>query len=331
MNAAQGLGLSLPGPILPPLKPVSQTDGPLSSGEGLIYSVRDAQENAKGEIEDPGVVDKRLLVLEGEFGAALRCMGRPGNTLSTTLRTAWDAANGWNVLAPITKSSRIAAINPHIGILGHITRAELISLLSSVDLYSGPANRLLWICVRRQKPVALPPPLDDQVVGELGRRVAERLKAAQEAAGVFRFTREAEQAWLALYDELTVDKPGAYGAATSQAEAQTVRLALIYALLDGAADINVQHIQAARAAWDYCDQSARYIFGDRESDPNADRLIEALRQGPMTKTKISGLFSNNLSARQLTELLEALQEAGRINLISKSTAGRPTTEIHLVS
>ena len=53
--------------------------GPLSSGEGLIYAIRDGDGEKDGE---EGVLDKRLLCAEGEFGAALRAFQRQGNTLS---------------------------------------------------------------------------------------------------------------------------------------------------------------------------------------------------------------------------------------------------------
>jgi hypothetical protein len=48
------------------------SNGPLSSGEGLVYAVRDGDGNDDDEEADPGVLDKRLLVVEQELGAALR-------------------------------------------------------------------------------------------------------------------------------------------------------------------------------------------------------------------------------------------------------------------
>jgi hypothetical protein len=48
------------------------------------------------------------------------------------------------------------------------------------------------------------------------------------------------------------------GAVTARAEAQ---LALIYAVLDGAALIARPHLEAALEVWRYCDESAAYIFG----------------------------------------------------------------------
>jgi hypothetical protein len=51
----------------------------LSSGEGLIAEVRDrrTKRNKKGEEEiiDPGVDDKRLLIVQTEFSGALQAMG----------------------------------------------------------------------------------------------------------------------------------------------------------------------------------------------------------------------------------------------------------------
>jgi hypothetical protein len=52
----------------------------LSSGEGLIWTVRDPQG------QDPGAGDKRLLVIEPEFATVLKSTGRELSTLSPTLR-----------------------------------------------------------------------------------------------------------------------------------------------------------------------------------------------------------------------------------------------------
>src|SRR5215211_3582025 len=74
----------------------------LSSGEGLIWAVRDAVEKQQPIKErkqitryervvvDEGVEDKRLLAFEAEFASTLRVLGREGNTLSALIRQAWD-------------------------------------------------------------------------------------------------------------------------------------------------------------------------------------------------------------------------------------------------
>ena len=76
----------------------------LSSGEGLIFAIRDRLEKqelvkAAGRIvdyqsivTDAGVDDKRLLVVESEFATPLRIAERDGSTLSPTSRQAWDTS-----------------------------------------------------------------------------------------------------------------------------------------------------------------------------------------------------------------------------------------------
>ena len=99
------------------------------SGEGLIWAVRDQvtkQKPTKDEsghigydtvVVDPGVDDKRLLVLEEEFSAVLQVAGRPGNILSSVARKAWDDSN----LRTLAKNKPIQATGAHISIIGHTT------------------------------------------------------------------------------------------------------------------------------------------------------------------------------------------------------------------
>src|SRR5215831_12481042 len=74
----------------------------LSSGEGLIWAVRDPIEKqervGRGDkaryetkIVDKGVPDKRLLVYQAELASTFRVFSRDGNTLSATMRSAWDS------------------------------------------------------------------------------------------------------------------------------------------------------------------------------------------------------------------------------------------------
>ena len=57
-----------------------------------------------------------------------------------------------------------------------------------------------------------------------------------------------------------------------------MRLALIYALLDGAANFDVPHIRAALAVWEYAEGSAAHIFGGSLGDNVADEILRALQQ-----------------------------------------------------
>jgi hypothetical protein len=71
------------------------------------------------------------------------------------------------------------------------------------------------------------------------------------------------------------------GAICGRAEAQTVRLALIYAVLDGSDGvIKLPHLKAALALWRYYEASVLYVFGDSLGDPIADTILAALRNNP---------------------------------------------------
>jgi hypothetical protein len=122
----------------------------LSSGEGLKWQVRDPVYKLEKGVEvlvDKGMLDKRLLVIEPEFGSVTRVVARQGNTLSATVRSAWD--NG--TLATLTKHDPITATDAHIAIIGHVTVDELRAELTQLDTANGFANRFLFLCVRRSK------------------------------------------------------------------------------------------------------------------------------------------------------------------------------------
>jgi hypothetical protein len=92
----------------------------LSSGEGLIWHVRDGQRG--------GGADQRLLVLEPELASVLKAASREGCTLSPVLRNAWDA----RVLQVVTKHEPARSSCAHISLVGHITAEELLHHVSAV-------------------------------------------------------------------------------------------------------------------------------------------------------------------------------------------------------
>ena len=288
----------------------------LSSGEGLIYAVRDGNQK-----EDPGAVDNRVLVVETEFASPLRMTARDGNTLSPVIRQAWDGAT----LQVMTKLSPMKATGAHVSLIAHVTRGELRRELLLIDAGSGFGNRFLWVCVRRSKTL----PDGGRVPAEDFEKVAARLKHAVEYAislgdREIRRDDQARTLWNSIYAELSEGKPGLFGAVTSRAEAQVMRMACLYALLDEAQDVQVCHLQAALAVWRYCEASARFIFGDAVGDPLADELLRRLRQAPngMTRTEISYALGHNKVAAEIGGALKVLADYGLARVEMEVTAGR---------
>jgi primase-like protein/uncharacterized protein DUF3987 len=292
--------------------------GPLSSGEGLIYAVRDA--DGEGEDKDHGVTDKRLLVVEEEFGTALRMFQRQGNSLSTTLRTFWDGSTA----APMTKNNRLVATEPHVNIVGHITRPELGSLLTGTEIWNGFGNRFQWFCARRHRVVPLPKPMPDDQVEEIAQELARVISYAHGHSGrELVLSNAAQDHWCNVYAELTQDHPGILGAVTSRQEAHARRVALTYAQLDGSDRIEIVHLEAALALCRYAFDSAVYLFRDEEVDPVAQKIVEALREGPKTQNQLNELFHGHKKSEEIGRVLEYLQERGRITMTKQPTAGAP--------
>jgi len=296
--------------------------GSLSSGEGLIYAVRDEEwgENSKGQsvIKDEGIQDKRLYLVQSEFGAMLRIMARDGNSLSGYIRDAWDG----ETLKPMTKGNRIQATHPHIVVAGHVTQTELLRNLNSTEMSNGFGNRFAWFCVKRANilPFAEDPPEDLLPSLIVPLREAVQFARQKQEVGM---TDEAKTWWVELYTELSESIPGLAGSLLDRAEAQVRRIAALYALMDGKHDVDTQHLYAAMALWNYSVALVKYLYGDKCGDRIADTIVDALKKGPLSDSDISALFGGNVSATSLAQAKKLLADQKKIFLTTEQTSGRP--------
>jgi hypothetical protein len=305
--------------------------GGLASGEGLIWAVRDPIEKSepikeKGRVVgyetvvvDEGEPDKRLLVIEPEMARVLRVMGRQGSILSAILRDAWDTGD----LRNMTKNNPAAATGAHICLLGHITVDELRRELTDTEAANGFANRILWLAVRRSKLLPEPEPFTGAAVRILADEVAVALRRAA-AIGRMERDPDARELWRDIYGELSAERDGLAGVILARAEAHVLRLSMIYALLDGAAAISVEHLAAALELWAYAERSVEHIFGDATGDPVADAIAGALvGNGALTRTQVRDLFGRHESAARIDQALQILLRRGRVKVEQRETGGRP--------
>lgn len=306
--------------------------GTLSSGEGLAFSVRDAQfkeepvkQSGKptGDMQtictDSGVEDKRLFLVQSEFGAVLKIMAREGNSLSGVLRDAWDGLT----LAPMTKANRVRATNPHIGIVAHVTKDELLRNLTDTETVNGFGNRFVWFAVRRSKELPFPGSPPESEFSALAREIRMVLPVAR-ACGALALSAAAREEWSGIYHDLSADRPGMAGALLGRAEAQVMRLSGLYAVLDGHSIIDLVHLKAALALWQHAEASTRLIFGDSLGDPVADTMLRAIRtNGERTDSELSGLFKRHKTASELERAKGALVQSGLAHYVTIETEGRP--------
>lgn len=289
----------------------------LSSGEGLKWNVRD------GKDKDAGIEDKRILIVESEFAQVLRQVARAGNTLSATIRAAWDKGD----LATLTRNDPITATGAHICIIGHITSDELRSELTATDSANGFANRFIFQCVKRSKSLAFGGrPMPPETVHGFASRIARAAGQAR-IRGAVEMGQDAREVWAAVYPTLSEGYSGLFGAVTARAEAQCLRLALLFALMDEAQEIGRAHILAALAVWERAQASARHIFGSALGDPIADEILRSLKAaGPvgMSRTEISRTFSGHKSAERIGAALDLMQRRGLAYSELRQTAGAPS-------
>jgi hypothetical protein len=299
----------------------------LASGEGLIYHVRDRveRENKDGEREvvDEGVKDKRLLAYEAELAGLLKVMSRDGNNLSPVIRQAWDGGR----LRTLTKNNPTKATDAHISIIGHVTRTELLRYLTETEAGNGFANRFLWLLVKRSKLLPRGGEWFRVDKAPLVRRLSSALEFGAKPVEIT-MTESAWIDWEEVYGPLSEGKAGMFGAVTGRSEAQTRRLAALYAVLDESNEIEPRHLEAALALWQYAEESARYIFGDATGDPVADTIGASLKGAGadgMSRTDISHLFKRHMSAERIGQALAFLLNTDRAERKQdRDTGGRPS-------
>jgi hypothetical protein len=312
----------------------------LSTGEGLIHAVRDEITESmpikekgkvierKDQVTDPGEPDKRLLCVESEMGRLLQAAARDGNTISHVVRDGWDGPP----LHAMTKNAREACLEPHISIIGHIANTELQRLLTESDAFNGFANRFLWVCSARSKCLPFGGNVDATALSLFCDRAREAVEFAR-TVGEVAWAPEAAQRWIQVYRQLSEGRPGLLGAINGRAEAQTMRLALVCAVLDKSAEIRLEHLEAALEQWRYCSDSAAFIFGNSLGDPLADAILEVLRTHPegMTRTEVSNHFGRNKSKAAIDAAIAVARRNGSLRIERQETAGRVAERLQLVS
>ncbi len=305
----------------------------LSTGEGLIHHLRDKKPDFHSDDENhiEPATEKRAMVHEAEFSRVLAAASRKESTLSAILRDAWDK----KPLRVLTRKDPLEAKNAHISIVAHITQDELIAKTSDLDIANGMLNRFVIVAVKRSKVLPNGGRLSTDEVVKLGNRIKLLLDRARSISEVT-LSPAAEEAWGHIYCTGFSEEAGLVGSIVARGDAQTLRMALIYALMDestygfdgGPFQIQQEHIRAAYAFWQYIEASTRHIFGARLGNVKADRLLNALRDvfpEGLDFTAQRDLFKHHASEKELNDIRAVLDSRGLIRTETVETGGRPKT------
>jgi hypothetical protein len=266
------------------------------------------------------VDDKRLLIYEAEFSSVLKVTSREGNLLSEVLRKAWETGNLRNAV----KTAPLKATGAHISLIGHVTSDELQKTLTANEASNGFANRILFACVKRHGRLPEGGSLDPVALERLRSQVRVAVQKAQKITAMRR-DEPARQAWDAVWDALTEDRPGLVGSLLARSEAQVLRLSMVYALFDGSAVIRHDHLNAALALWQYIEASVGYIFGTSLGDVAADTVLAALEQaraGLSRNHLLTQTLHGHCRADELDRVLRLLQRLGLVTISQQKSGGR---------
>lgn len=307
----------------------------LTSGEGLANLFTDNPEEST-EDDDPAARgkrraggrlppgDRRLLVFEAEWAGVMERMRRDGNSLSATLRAAWEGGD----LSTLAVTARVAP-ESHVGILGHITPEEFRAKVKASDLAGGTYNRFLPVMVSRTRFLPGGQGAPDTLVKGIGAELGERLESGGQL-GAIGFTAAGNDLWRRLYVEFGTDTGDAPEVEQfiSRAAPYCLRIAAIHAALDGATAIDTRHLVPAAALVRYSIASARTALSD---DLAAGKLLGWIADaGPAGRTRDEIREGYCHKHKRATEAahraLAGLIEAGRVVVgkrPSPSGKGRP--------
>ena len=213
--------------------PLNIREGGLNSGEGLIHSLRDASG------DDEGIEDKRLLIIEPEFSKVLAVCNRDGATLSGTLRNFHDGRDQTNV----TRSNPSKCTRPHLVMLCHITKEELLKKLKDTDKENGFINRFMICHTVQDRDVPNPKPVDEGnlkvMVGQL-LSIIEWVEQGQTMieSGCFRKKMNA------VYSKLRHPK-GARAPLLTRTTIYARMLSMIFAVMEKKTTITETHLDMA--------------------------------------------------------------------------------------
>lgn len=301
----------------------TRTVSGFGSGEALIIALN-------GQTEGKGV-----LLEEEELAGMLKASSRDGSTLGQIVRKSWD---GTTLQRRVVKGSIIAS-GYKLSVIAHGTHQELLRLFTEADVFGGTVNRFLWACAKRTSPqpfggnvprmhITTLKEQIDNAVDDLDDEIAKEANGSVEMT----FAPAAQPLWADLYRRISEDDPpGLLGHALARADTQTLRLAMVYALLDGKTTLEPQHLEAAHAVWRYCRASAAYIFGTATGDHRNDALLAMITAKPSTQNELfEGLGTHNLASGEIERRLSELATLGLIESHQEPTGGRPRTVWSLV-
>jgi hypothetical protein len=276
----------------------------IGSGEVIVERLRDPSDIVtKGILKrDDGVLDKRLLGIEEEFGSILANSARNGDKTSLILRKAWDS----ETIENSSLANPLKATLPHLSLIGHITIEELKSYLhkkSDTSTQNGFCNRFLWIKCEANKCIPIPKAIDvdkfSKALNVKEKYISSSFGIVCDTPKVFELSKRAEEWWINHAEEIQ-DRHSPIRTLTARSRVQVLKLALISAILDDSHYVEETHLELGYALVKFSNHTVAELFANGYSRP-ALRVLRALKESErLTRTQIChDVLSGNKSRKQI--------------------------------
>jgi hypothetical protein len=298
------------------------------SSEAIIGNLKDAavqrrfdkKTNSFIETLVPGVDDKRLCIREGELASVFLLAGKSESRADVVLRDGWDGKSLKNIVKGQSAdgfNNSLVCQEPHLSISGDTTRSELVSKMPDGADENGFGNRFLYTYVYRVQLCPLGGPEIDWSQEIL--KIYDVLEFAKKQRCVG-LTASAKTTWARMYLQIENSHlPGLAGKMTSRAAAHIRRLALIYAMLDKSSVVDVKHLRAAQLLWNYCEDSAQYIFNG--TSKGQIKLLQWMekQEKPVTLANIrEEFYQRHRKVEYIKATVNGLIKLGRVEQIGET-------------
>ena len=260
-----------------------------------------------------------VLLRLSEFSGFLHKARQPATAnLRPMITELWNCGPEYSL---ITRGNPIRIQNPTMSLLAAIPPETLTREMTGEDIQSGFANRLLFVYGTGKQAIARPPQPNWEELGLLASEMRE-LIASYAPGTVLPFSQQAGD----YYDEWFYDfVRRSYLTELERQMAQrvpayVVRVALLYAIADGADEIGLSHAEAGREyVLHVFDQSAPHTRGWGANDEArlGAAILSLVTTGEhegVARSTIDRTFSEVYGSSIVGRTLDALRNNGRIDI-----------------